>query len=94
MHVISHTKILQAQVTHPTCSIALDQWYRLTKRVQWRNFAQVKICFAATDKVGDKFVFNIGGNKLLLIAAIHFNTSKVFVRAVLTHQEYDQGDWK
>jgi mRNA interferase HigB len=39
-------------------------------------------------------VFNIGGNKYRLIAAIHFNTRKLFVRHVLTHREYDQGDWK
>jgi mRNA interferase HigB len=39
-------------------------------------------------------VFNIGGNKLRLIAAIHFNRQKVFVRAVLTHAAYDQGGWQ
>jgi len=42
----------------------------------------------------DKFVFDIGGNKLRLIAAIHFNTQKVFVRLVLSHNQYDKGDWK
>lgn len=32
--------------------------------------------------------------KLRLIAAIHFNAGRVFVRAVLTHRKYDKGDWK
>jgi len=45
-------------------------------------------------KVGDKVVFDVGGNKLRLIAAIHFNAGKVFIRAVLTHKAYDKGDWK
>lgn len=94
MHIISHAKILQAQGKHPDCSAALDQWYRLTKRVRWSNFAEVKACFPAVDKVGDKYVFDVGGNKLRLIAAIHFNAGKVFVRAVLTHKAYDKGDWK
>lgn len=94
MHIISHAKILQAQAAYPDCSTALDQWYRLTKRVRWGNFAAVKACFPAVDKVGDKFVFDVGGNKLRLIAAIHFNAGKVFVRAVLTHKAYDKGDWK
>ncbi|MBI2963727.1 MAG: type II toxin-antitoxin system HigB family toxin [Deltaproteobacteria bacterium] len=35
----------------------------------------------------------MGGNKYRLVAAIHFNTQKLFVRHVLTHKEYDQGDW-
>jgi mRNA interferase HigB len=94
MHIISHAKIVQAQAAYPDCQGALDQWYRLTKRVVWRNFAEVKGFFPAVDKVGDKFVFDIGGNKLRLIAAIHFNTGKLFIRAVLTHCAYDKGEWK
>ena len=94
MHIISHAKIVQAQAVHPDCHGALDQWYRLTKRAVWRNVAEVRACFSGTDKVGDKFVFDIGGNKLRLIAAVHFNTGKVFFRAVLTHREYDKGGWK
>lgn len=94
MHVISHAKIVAAQDAYPDCRTALDQWYRLAKRATWRNFATVKACFPAVDKVGDKFVFDIGGNKPRLIAALHFDAGRVFVRAVLTHREYDKGDWK
>ena len=94
MRIISHARIVQAQAAHPECGGALDQWYRLTKRVRWRSFAEVKACFAATDKVGDEYIFDIGGNKLRLIVAIHFNTGNLFVRAVLTHREYDKGDGK
>ena len=61
MHIISHTKIIEAQKDNPDCRIALDQWYRLTKRSNWTNFSEVKSCFPATDKVGDKFVFDIAG---------------------------------
>ncbi len=94
MHVISHARIAAAQAAHPDCRKALDQCYRLAKRAEWRNFAEVKACFPAVDKVRDKFVFDVGGNKLRLIAAIHFNAGRVFVRAVLTHREYGKGGWK
>ena len=46
------------------------------------------------DQVGKFTVFNIGGNKYRLIAVIHYNRGKVFVRHVLTHAEYDEGNWK
>ena len=36
----------------------------------------------------------LAGNKYRLIAAIHCNRHKVVIRAVLTHAEYDRGDWK
>lgn len=39
-------------------------------------------------------MFDVGGNKLRLIAAVHFNVGKVFVRAVLTHRQYDRGGRK
>jgi Uncharacterized protein conserved in bacteria len=38
--------------------------------------------------------FNIGGNKYRLIASIHFNRNKIYIRHILSHAEYDQGDWK
>jgi mRNA-degrading endonuclease HigB of HigAB toxin-antitoxin module len=36
----------------------------------------------------------LGGNKVRLIAAIHYNRKRIYVRAVLTHDEYDKGKWK
>jgi len=33
-------------------------------------------------------------NKYRLIVSIHFNRGKVYVRHILTHAEYDRGDWK
>ena len=30
----------------------------------------------------------------LLIEVIHFNREKLYVRHVLTHDEYDEGHWK
>jgi mRNA interferase HigB len=29
-----------------------------------------------------------------LITSIHFNRNKIYIRHVLTHVEYDRGDWK
>jgi mRNA interferase HigB len=54
----------------------------------------LKTFFASANQV-DKFtVFNIGGNKVRLIAAIHYNCQRVYIRHVLTHSEYDKNKWK
>jgi mRNA interferase HigB len=29
-----------------------------------------------------------------LIAAIHYNTHRVYIRYILTHKEYDRGFWR
>lgn len=36
----------------------------------------------------------VGGNKYRLIAAVHYNRRKVYIRHVLTHAEYDRDKWK
>jgi len=41
-----------------------------------------------------RYVFDIGGNKFRLVASISFSTRQVFVKAVLTHSDYDKGKWK
>ena len=64
----------------------------------FRNLVELKQTFGSVDMVPvkgrDLYVFDIGGNKYRLVAAIHFNTQKLFVRHVLTHPEYDAGGWK
>ncbi|MDQ6812727.1 MAG: type II toxin-antitoxin system HigB family toxin, partial [Bacteroidota bacterium] len=37
----------------------------------------------------DRYVFNIGGNNFTIVAMIHFNIRTVYIRAILTHAEYD-----
>jgi ribosomal protein L2 len=58
------------------------------------SLAEVRTVFPTADKVGKFTVFNIGGNKARLITALHYNRHKVYIRAVLTHAEYDQNRWK
>lgn len=94
MHIVSHARIVAAQVRFADCASALDFWYRAMKRGRFATFAELRTTFGSVDKVGPLFVFNVGGNKLRLVAAVHFNTGKVFVRHVLSHAEYDRGAWK
>lgn len=63
-------------------------------RTDFESFAELKRVFRSVDKVGKFTVFNIGGNKFRLIAAIHYNRRKVYIRHVLTHVEYDSDKWK
>jgi len=64
------------------------------KQYDFGNFVELRTMFPSADQVGKLTVFNIGGNKVRLIAAIHYNRQKIYIRAVLTHEEYDKGRWK
>jgi mRNA interferase HigB len=39
-------------------------------------------------------LFDIGGNKLRLIAVVQYRAQKLYIRAVLDHADYDQGHWR
>ncbi len=94
MHVISKRSLKQFWEMHPDAESPLRAWYQAARRERWRGFADVRARFPHADRVGPWTVFNIGGNKYRLICAIHFNRSRIFVRHVLTHKEYDLGKWK
>jgi len=94
MHVISRKTLRQFWVRYPDSKNALARWYKIMKNNNYTSFANLRATFPTADKVGNLIVFNIGGNKYRLTASIHFNRGKVFVRHVLTHQEYDKGAWK
>ena len=94
MHIISHKKIVEAKRLYSHCESALDGWYKVIKGNTFTSFSAMKQEIGRVDKVGDLYVFDIGGNKLRLIAAVHFNVQKVFIREILDHTEYDQGRWK
>ena len=79
---------------HPDTKSALARWYALVRESRFSNFVQLREIFPQADQVGKFTVFNIGGNKVRLIAAIHYNRDKIYIRQVLTHQEYDTGEWK
>lgn len=94
MRIITHSRIVEAERRFPECATALDAWYRLMKRGRFESTAELRAAFGGMDKVGPLYVFDVGGNKLRVIAAIHFNTGMVFVRHVLSHKEYDREGWK
>ena len=94
MHIITRKRLNDFADSHPGAASALEHWYKSMKKEHFFSFAQLRRVFPHADQVGRLTVFNIGGNKARLIAAIHYNRHKVYIRAVLTHEEYDKGRWK
>lgn len=94
MHVISRKKLRQFWEEHPDAEGPLRAWFKIAREAEWETFTDVRAVFPHADQVERFTVFNIGGNKYRLIAVIHYNRGKVYVRHVLTHKEYDRGNWK
>ena len=94
MHIITKKRILEAKRRYPLSACGLDGWYKIMECNNFTDFGALKMVFNSVDKVGPLYVFNIGGNKFRLIASIHFNRKKVYIRAILTHSQYDSNRWR
>jgi len=94
MHVITRKRLNEFAKKHPSTTASLAHWYAIMRKSRFANFAQLRATFPHADQVGKFTVFNIGGNKVRLIAAVHYNRNKIYIRHVLTHQEYDTGTWR
>lgn len=94
MHIIAKSALIEFWNRHPNAEKPLEAWYRVMGGAVFGDFNALRVVFASADYVDGLTIFNIGGNKYRLIAAIHYNRHKVFIRGVFTHAEYDRGDWK
>jgi len=94
MKVISNSALRIFAVLHPQADEPLQGWRRVIEKNRFGNWAELKAAFSTIDKVGELAVFDIGGNKYRLIAYIRFEKQIVYIKAVLTHRDYDKGAWK
>ncbi len=94
MHVITRKRLNEFAEKHPEVTSSLARWYAIMRKGQFSNLVHLRETFPHADQVGRFTVFNIAGNKVRLIAAVHYNRNKIYIRHVLTHTEYDTGNWK
>lgn len=94
MHVITRRTLKEFAAGHKAAEKSLDSWYRVAKKARWQSIAEVKENYPHADAVGRCTVFNVGGNKYRLVVKIEYKLQTIFIKRVLTHAEYDTGEWK
>jgi mRNA interferase HigB len=94
MKIISNSALRAFVAQHPLAGDPLQGWRRVIEKNRFGNWAELKAAFNSVDKVGELAVFDIGGNKYRLVAYIRFDKQVLYIKAVLTHRDYDKGAWK
>ena len=94
MHIITRKRIVEFSHLHSDAESSLDNWYRIVKSKDFTSFADLRQSFARADQVGRLTVFDIGGNEYRLIAYVAYSQKRVYIRHILTHDEYCKGKWK
>lgn len=95
MRIVSHRKLVEfySSEGHGDSQAALERWYNMAEKAEWKNMSDIRVDFPATDYVGNQhYVFNIRGNKYRLVVVVKFTIGHIFIRFVGTHSEYDKID--
>lgn len=93
MRIITEEPLKKYIEIHPDTRTALQEWVKIVKQSDWKNFADVKATFNSVDNVGNQhYVFNIRGNHHRLVVVIKFTIKWVYIRFIGTHAEYDKID--
>lgn len=72
---------------------ALRAWVHVVRAAEWSKLTDIKAMFRSADILrNERAVFNIGGNKYRLVAAIHYRGKRVYIRFIGTHKDYDEID--
>ena len=69
----------------------LRAWVHVVRSADWSKPTDVKQMFRSADILRNgRAIFDIGGNKYRLVAAIHYRGKRIYVRFIGTHAEYDK----
>lgn len=91
MHIISIKRLRDYFAIETSATTALRDWFKITKKADWNNFADIKNTFNSVDNVGnDRYVFNVKGNNYRIVAIVLFNVKRVYIRWVGSHKDYDR----
>ena len=92
MHVISKKKLREFWEVHEQEQASLEAWHKVAEHAEWEKPEDVTATYNDASMVKGFTVFRVSGY-CRVIAKIHFNRAKIYIRHVLTHAEYDEGRW-
>jgi mRNA interferase HigB len=93
MHVIARKIFNDAAKKYPNDAKAIDDLYRLLNSGSFKEPGDLRKITPSLDnfKYKDKWwVIDVGGNNLRMIAFIEFRHSRVYVRHIVNHPDYDK----
>jgi len=95
MHIVSRAMLtaFYNQSKYADSKDAIEAWFDVVSKAQWRTPAEVKAAFGNASIVGkNRVVFNIKGNDYRLIVAIAYKMQWAYVKFIGTHKQYDAID--
>ncbi|MBT3602835.1 MAG: type II toxin-antitoxin system HigB family toxin [Candidatus Latescibacteria bacterium] len=91
MHVITRKRLQAFWQNHPDAERPLKIWLAIMKLKHYEGSHEVRQDFPSVSFLGKwRTIFNIGGNKYRLVVDMRYDLGRIYIRHVLTHEEYDR----
>jgi len=94
MQTLGQIVLQDAALKHADAKRPITAWLASVSAAQWRNLVDLKADMPSADYVPPFTVFNVKGNTYRLISVVDYSEKVVVVRDLLTHADYDKGNWK
>ena len=94
MNVISKHGLTTMVAKRPEAENQAFAWYRVARKAAWHSLEDVRVQFPSADLTGNALIFNIRHNRYRLITKVSFQRQEIYIKALLTHKEYDREEWK
>lgn len=87
----------------PDAACPISEWIDAVKDEMWTCFGDARRKFGSVSIYRECLIFNIAGNKYRLVCGVRYaNVGKsgrptraiLFVKAIMTHKDYDEDRWK
>jgi mRNA interferase HigB len=92
MTVLGETRIADFIRKHERSHKALARFLDIARAATWQHIPDLKTTLPTTDYDAETqtYIFDIGGNKYCLLAAIDFEEQILSVQSVMTHEQYNR----
>jgi len=87
--VIAKPALTRFIAEHSEAAKPLMTWYKLMMSQDFEHFAALKNVFGSADASDNFTIFDVGGNKFRIITRVIYKLHTVFIRNVLTHEQYN-----
>ena len=94
MRIISKKPLREFWQRHPESRPILHEWFRKASKFTASSFPELRQTFSSADYVEGFTLFDVGGNRYRIVAAVHYDKQRLYIRQVMTHAEYDRNDWR
>lgn len=105
MRIVRENELARFAERHPNTRASLNHWAQLMREGSFKSIIELRETFGRVSPVKVRprrfnhelitlTVFNISGNDARLTAVVQYAKQVVFIDQVLTHTEYDTGNWR